>query len=182
MPRVTDLAGQRFGRLIVIERSANKIDHYHTSWKCLCDCGAEKVIGSRHLRDGTTVSCGCFSRQQAATAFRTHGHASHGKTSPTYRSWHSMMMRCTNPNATGFEYWGGRGVMVCDRWLKFSRFLADMGTRPLGCTIDRHPDPHGNYEPGNCRWASFTAQTRNRPKSAARLVPEAMNGLLGFGA
>jgi len=72
-------------------------------------------------------------------------------------------MRCTNPNATGFNSYGGKGITVCDRWLNsFENFLADMGPRPDGCTLDRYPNNHGNYEPGNCRWATHSEQRRNQ--------------------
>jgi hypothetical protein len=80
---------------------------------------------------------------------------------PEYRSWESMRWRCLNPKATGYKYWGGRGVTICERWLNFDNFLADMGPRPAGTMIDRI-DSNGNYEPGNCRWATISEQIRGR--------------------
>lgn len=85
--------------------------------------------------------------------------------SPAYLSWASMIARCRNPKATGYRYYGGRGITVCDSWRIFGNFLADMGERPPGRTLDRWPDREGNYEPGNCRWAGSIEQSRNSAKT-----------------
>lgn len=81
---------------------------------------------------------------------------------PTYRSWKGMKERCLNPELACFEDYGGRGVLLCERWFDFENFLEDMGPRPIGKTLDRHPDYNGNYEPGNCRWAAKEEQDNNR--------------------
>lgn len=93
----------------------------------------------------------------------------HGLTgSPTYNTWASMKQRCLNPNSPKYRLYGGRGITICDRWLKFENFLADMGERPPGLTLDRI-DNDGDYEPGNCRWATSTQQIANRrPQSPRR--------------
>lgn len=90
-----------------------------------------------------------------------HGHSMHGG-SPTYLSWSHMMGRCLNHSHHAYHNYGGRGIAVCDRWKQFEGFLSDMGERPLGKTLDRYPDKNGNYEPGNCRWATWDEQGNNR--------------------
>lgn len=104
------------------------------------------------------------SREKRSTSRMRHGHnmSRLGKRSGTYRSWDGMKQRCLNPKATGYKRYGGAGVAVCDRWLKFENFLADMGERPEGTTLDRI-NPERGYEPGNCRWADRSTQNRNRP-------------------
>lgn len=91
----------------------------------------------------------------------THGHRA--KRTPTYHSWNAMRQRTSNPNRADYEYYGGIGVTVCDRWAKFANFLEDMGDRPAGKTIDRI-NPFGNYEPENCRWGDARTQNNNLRK------------------
>lgn len=87
-------------------------------------------------------------------------HGMHG--TPTYKTWEAMKTRCNNPASKNYAAYGGRGVTVCARWsASFEDFLADMGVRPAGTTLDRFPDTNGHYEPGNCRWATKVEQQRN---------------------
>jgi hypothetical protein len=174
-----DLTGQRFGHLVVISWS-----HYDKKsyWNCLCDCGTTCCIGSANLRSGNSQSCGCGRGKLSqieprkkydggkATGQRTHGLSrdATGARTPEYASWSEMRNRCYNPKATGYKHWGGRGITVCDRWrYSFENFLADMGPRPQGTTLDRYPNNDGNYEPGNCRWATWLEQAATRRKKGS---------------
>ena len=162
-PSFVDLTGQTFGRLFVFERAEN--NHWRqTQWFCKCSCGAEIITLSSSLHSGATRSCGCLRRERVSANGKlntTHGHTIGGR-SRVYRSWTSMKSRCRYPRTWNYKHYGGRGIKVCDRWANsFENFLADMGERPQGKTLDRFPDPDGNYEPGNCRWATATEQNNN---------------------
>ena len=168
-----DLTGQTFERLTVIKRTTST-ERGYARWLCECQCGNTTIVRSVSLRNGHTRSCGCLQREWCTKLGRIstgviskHGHTINGRTS-TYESWRSMKTRCINQNQKNYMYYGGRGIKVCDRWIKsFENFLADMGERPDGKTLDRYPDNDGNYEPGNCRWATAKQQIANRRQKAA---------------
>lgn len=161
--QLKDMTGQRFGRLVVRERAPTAPGKYNTPWVCDCDCGGTKTVRGQHLRDEKIRSCGCLHRENVRTVNKTHGHKSHGHETRTYKSWYSMKRRCTYEGGNRWHRYGGRGITVCDRWQSFEKFLADMGERPEGRSIDRI-DPDGNYEPGNCRWATPLEQQHNKSK------------------
>lgn len=166
--------GQKLGKVIVLcDMPDRMVGTFATRYVLgVCECGTTKVIALYGLTSGHTKSCGCHNSQQSskrasdriASGFKprlSHGHAANTG-SRTYNTWVNMRRRCNNPSATQWKYYGGRGVKVCDRWSLFANFLADMGERPEGKTIDRYPNPSGNYEPGNCRWATVIQQRNNR--------------------
>jgi hypothetical protein len=158
-----DLTGERFGRWLVVEHSHVKAKNHY--WLCRCDCGREKAVGVSGLKTGLSRSCGCLMRELAKTRQLRHGGAA-GKKSGEYQVWSQMKHRCENPDANGFANYGGRGIKVCERWKGedgFINFVADMGARPsLSYTLDRFPNNDGDYEPGNCRWATSKEQSRNK--------------------
>ncbi len=154
--------GERYGRLVTVRPDAV----FKKQYICLCDCGTEKSIWISALRGGLTKSCGCLVRE--SNAARNKARTVHGaRNTPTHRSWISMRNRCNNPNNPGYEYYGGRGITVCERWSSYTNFLEDMGERPKGTSLDRRDNNKG-YEPGNCRWASRVVQENN--KSTNRIL------------
>jgi hypothetical protein len=162
------MLGEQYGRLTVICPALDKpgdLDH-RPRVICRCDCGSEIETRARCLRGGTK-SCGCLNREIIQRASLSHGHAKRGMTSRTYRAWSNMHTRCQNPSNNRFEHYGGRGILVCERWNDFENFLADMGEVPPGLTLERD-DVNGDYQPGNRRWA-FNHEQQNNKRNNRRI-------------
>ncbi len=153
-----NLVKQKFEKLAVV-RQNGKDNNNHVLWLCLCDCGQEVVVQSSHLITGHTKSCGCLKREGNNTK---HKHTLNNKPSKIYQTWANIIQRCTNPNSKNYHCYGGRGIAVCKRWIKFENFLKDMGEKSSPeHQIDRINND-GNYCKSNCRWATRKQQARNR--------------------
>jgi hypothetical protein len=122
-----------------------------------CYCGNLFVTKAHHIKSGDTKSCGCLLLKIATK----HGHNRVGKRTTTYNSWAGMNKRCNSPKDNKYPIYGGRGITICNRWSEFTNFLADMGEKPKGTSLDRI-DVNGNYEPSNCRWATPHEQRVNQ--------------------
>lgn len=158
--KLIDLTGERFGRLLVVERAENhgKLP----AWWCICECGETvKVLGC-NLRTGHTKSCGCVRKEVTAKRSITHGMSY----DPVFGLWNTMCQRCSNPNNQKYFNYGGRGISVCEEWANsFKAFYDYVSKLPhfgeKSYSLDRINND-GNYEPGNVRWATPVEQANNR--------------------
>jgi hypothetical protein len=153
-----DRTGQVFGQWTVIA-DTGKTKGGSSVYLVQCSCGNTRDIQVKRLTSGRSKSCGCY-RTHWPDCPRKHGKAG----TATWKSWQGMLNRCRNANMKCYPKYGGRGIEVCERWHVFENFLADMGERPNGMTLDRI-DGNGNYEPNNCRWATYSQQNRNKRDS-----------------
>lgn len=155
-----ELTGQRFGDLTVLQSAGVRMrtnGKQRPLWRCRCACGVTTVVVQDNLTSGNTRSCGCL-RKLNGDLTRTHNQSN----SPEYRSWMQMIQRCENRNNPAYDRYGGRGITVCGCWRSsFEQFLADMGHRPAGTSLERRNNAEG-YSLNNCRWATPTEQNRNR--------------------
>ena len=152
-----NLIGKRFGKLTV--HSFSHIKHFPSGqhqgvWNCTCDCGCTTQVTRSALVSRNTKSCGCGKYRT------THGLSN----TPTYQAWADMWGRCTNQNHRSWRHYGGRGILVCDHWVKFENFVADVGIRPDGLTLERVNNELG-YFPGNVIWATMAVQLSNKRNS-----------------
>ncbi len=164
--RKLNLLGRRYNRLVVTREAGRyrKNSACQVLWECVCDCGKTKVCTGNKLRTGHVQSCGCLEKSLAkrfGDRFRTHGegHKSDGE----YKAWLEMKRRCLRPTCKVYFRYGGRGIRVAQVWqYSYETFLADMGRKPSPThSLDRINND-GNYEPGNCRWATKKQQANNR--------------------
>jgi hypothetical protein len=158
MKILTDLLGEKFGRLDVIEQ-AGRERWGNTLWLCRCKCGNVTMVTGSHLRSGNTQSCGCLNNE----IITKHGHRTKNEKSKTYESWAKIIQRCTNTNNKDYHRYGGRGITICAGWLEsFENFLKDMGKSPTkDHSINRIDNDKGYYKE-NCEWATSEKQARNR--------------------
>ena len=160
MPITSELVGQRFGRLTVLQQAPSW--NGRRCYICLCDCGCVRIHPISRLRSGDMRSCGCLNREVLATRKLVHGDTWQGGSTPEYRAWLNMKGRCYNPKNASYRRYGGRGLTVIERWRNsFEAFLEDMGRRPSPQhSLDRIDNSLG-YFPENCRWATAVVQKRN---------------------
>lgn len=151
--------GKKSGRWTVV---SGRVKHGgRSAYPCRCDCGTERAVLQDALRREQSLSCGCA---RPVSTWCIHGMSGTAE----YRAWRSMRDRCERKNNGRYSDYGGRGIQVCERWHKFENFVADMGIKPSPRhSLDRI-DNDGNYELGNCRWASPVEQSRNKRPGSAR--------------
>lgn len=154
-----DRTGHRVG-MLTAQWPVGASPNGRVAWLALCDCGNLAVV----LYWGQRKSCDCVRALRHGGRVPRHGYCRRTRKAPEYNTWLTMRQRCQNPNYDKYSYYGGRGIRVCERWQVFENFLADMGPRPEGKTLDRI-ETNGNYEPGNCRWATRSEQQQNTRRS-----------------
>jgi len=164
MKNILDLIGYKSGRLTALCPSNMRNKKRQIIWKCKCSCGNIHYVPSYDLKARNTKSCGCIQKERLAKGRPTHGMTY----TLVYGVWSAMKSRCFNKNNVAYRNYGGRGIIVCDRWLNFEKFFEDMGHKPNSLTLERI-DNDGNYTPQNCIWATRKEQARNNRQT--KLTP-----------
>lgn len=155
-----DLSGQRFGQWLVA--GSHVRTHNKTLWLCRCDCGTKRHVNGAELRNGKSTNCGCVRRAKVAARNYKHGMGS----TALHARWQGMIARCENPNHKGYKRYGAKGITVCGRWREsFTAWLADMGPPPSPRHTIERKDNRGNYEPGNCVWATNKENCNNTSRN-----------------
>lgn len=174
MVALIDLTGRTFGFLTVMSRAENSAAG-KARWLCRCTCGAQATVVGSALSNGSVKSCGRHKATDAAIRFRKHGQSG----TRTYQAWSNMRRRCTDPSIRQYKDYGGRGITVCERWDSFPNFLSDMGEVPVGTSLDRINND-GNYEPGNCRWATRIQQSHNSRRPRLFTIGDVTDSINGW--
>ena len=164
MGKLIDLTGKRFGRWSVIKRGPNSA---RVRWECQCDCGKIALVQGVHLSSGKSTNCGCY-RPTGAANWKWKGYPNE---KPEYHVWHDIRSRCNTPTNRSYSYYGGRGIRVCEAWQNsFDVFYADMGPRPTDKHTIERIEVNGDYEPGNCKWATRLEQAQNTRRNVYVLL------------
>lgn len=177
-----EIVGKKFGILTVVaylgRRHKSTLGNGKKIWasvvEAICECGTSKRYDTWVLTSGQAKSCGCVSNKIASEKRIKHGCSRNNNETPEYRTWLAMTQRCYTPTTSEYKNYGGRGIAICSRWRGedgFANFLLDMGRKPsTQHSIDRYPNPNGNYEPTNCRWATREQQANNTTRSKWYLI------------
>lgn len=171
MSYLKNMTGQRFTRLLVLSKEPS-VPGKHTFWKCQCDCGNVVSVDGTKLRRGTIKSCGCYRRENSKKRMTKHGLSS----SAEHISWTNMQQRCHNINRPDYQYYGGRGITICEEWLGpegFINFYNDMGPKPFPEATLERLNVNDNYKKSNCCWVRQKDQTRNQRYNIIKDMDEA---------